>query len=296
MSITCHWRSAVVPGGYEAVTQQPARLHPRAFVAGATGYVGKALVARLRAEGVPTVAHVRADSSRIDEWRAAFSALGAQIDTTPWTDEAMQSTISRLEPTHVFAVVGTTRSRARHSADSMERARPYEAVDYGLSALLLRACLTSGIRPRYIYLSALGADPRSRNTYLRARGRMELELRNSGIPFLVFRPSFITGPDRTERRLMERLGAAATDFGVRVLGWLKLSRFGARLRSIDAATLADSMVSLALDGRTRDRVLERDELPGRGQVSAAAAVALNDTGSRNTRVRQSGKAGTGGSA
>lgn len=248
----------------------PEQLQPRAFVAGATGYVGQALVARLRAAGVETTAHVRPDSRELDAWRSRFEALGARVDTTPWEAEALTRTIARLEPTHVFAVLGTTRARARRSADPAERARPYEAVDYGLTAMLLQACLTSGMTPRFVYLSAIGSDARSRNRYLRVRGRFERELRDSGLPYLVFRPSFITGRDREERRLGERLAAAIADAVIRLLAWVGLERFGARLRSIDAVTLADAMVRLALDPAAAARVVERDELPVRGATRPPA--------------------------
>ncbi len=55
-----------------------------AFVAGATGYTGRELVRVLAESGRKVVAHVRPDSSRLDEWRERFAALGATLDTTPW--------------------------------------------------------------------------------------------------------------------------------------------------------------------------------------------------------------------
>ena len=254
------------------MSTQPEKLHSRALVAGATGYAGRAVVERLRAEGVPTTAHVRPDSPRLSTWEGHFGALGAEVDTTPWSLAAMTAAVGRLEPTHVFALLGTTRARARRSSDAAERDHPYETVDYGLTAILLQACIDSGIRPKFVYLSALGADARAGNAYLRVRGRLEHELRDSGLSYLVFRPSFITGPDREERRRLERISAIAADAAIRALGWIGLGRFGARLRSVDAATLADSMVAMALDPRTTDRVVERDELPASGERSTPASL------------------------
>ena len=49
---------------------------PVAFVAGATGFVGRAVVPALRRAGVTTIAHVRPDSARLDEWRKRFASTG----------------------------------------------------------------------------------------------------------------------------------------------------------------------------------------------------------------------------
>ena len=86
---------------------------PRVFVAGATGYTGREVVRRCAELGAETVAHVRPDSARIHEWERRFGALGARVDATPWELQAMCATLVRLRPTHVFALLGTTRARAR---------------------------------------------------------------------------------------------------------------------------------------------------------------------------------------
>ena len=46
-----------------------------AFVAGATGYTGRAVVERLVADGFEAVAHVRPDSSRLASEREALAVL-----------------------------------------------------------------------------------------------------------------------------------------------------------------------------------------------------------------------------
>ena len=111
-----------------------------AFVAGATGYTGQAVVQALRARGVRVFAHVRRDSPRLDEWRRRFDALGAHTDTTPWEENAMRATLAEALPHAVFALLGTTRARVAQ-ARTRGADDSYETVDYGLSALLLRATL-----------------------------------------------------------------------------------------------------------------------------------------------------------
>jgi uncharacterized protein YbjT (DUF2867 family) len=163
-------------------------------------------------------------------------------------------------PPAVFALLGTTRKRGAATGDT------YESVDYGLTALLLRAARAAGPPwPRFVYLSALGADPASRNAYLAVRGRLEAELAAGPVPYVVARPSFITGTDRDESRPVERVGAAAVDGLAVPLRWLGAALPGARrladrYRSTSADELAAALVRAAADPAAAGRVLEGDAL------------------------------------
>ena len=225
------------------------RLPSPAFVAGATGYVGRELVRELAARGVRAVAHVRPDSARLGEWRERFAALGGEVDATPWEEDAMTATLERLRPGAVFAALGTTRARARSEAARGVDAG-YEAVDYGLTALLLRAAVrasATGAAPRFVYLSSAGVDGDSRNPYLQARVRVERELRASGLPWTVVRPAIITGPDRDESRPLEHVLAVGGDALLAVAGTLGARALRDRWRSISGPELARAMVRAAYD-------------------------------------------------
>ena len=106
---------------------------------------------------------------------------------------------------------------ARYDARSAPRigvpreTESYEAIDYGLTALLIRAAVLSGSRPRFVYLSSFGVREHSTNPYLVARWRAESLLRASGLPYTIARPSFITGPGRDESRPLERAGAGVAN-------------------------------------------------------------------------------------
>jgi len=232
---------------------------PTAFVAGATGYTGREVVRVLRDSGVSTVAHVRPDSPRLAEWRARFGALGAEIDTTPWDAEAMAATLARVKPTIVFALLGTTRRRARKAAER-GATESYASVDHGLTRLLLDAAVTSGAQPRFVYLSAAGVREGTRNAYLDARARVERALRASGLPFVIARPSFVTGPDRDEPRPLERSAAIVADAALGLAARLGARRLAARWRSITGTALADALVRLALDPAAEGRIVEADAL------------------------------------
>jgi uncharacterized protein YbjT (DUF2867 family) len=233
---------------------------PLVFIAGATGYTGREVVRACARRGARTVAHVRPDSPRLDEWRARFAALGAEVDATPWEEGAMTATLARVAPTHVFALLGTTRARGRRVAREIGARDDYETVDYGLTAILLRAAAACGSRPRFVYLSAVGAREDSRNAYVRVRGRLERELHASGLPFLIVRPSFITGPDREERRPLERAAATIADGVLAIAGALGARSLRARYRSMTGVQLAERMVVLALESRTESQVVEGEGL------------------------------------
>lgn len=232
---------------------------PTLFVAGATGFTGREVVREARARGLTTVAHVRPDSPRLADWQDRFTALGAMVDSTPWDAAAMGDLIGRLRATHVFALVGTTRSRGREAARRGGR-EDYESVDFGLTALLARAAAASGARPRLVYLSAVGAGPSARTAYMRARHRAERAVIESGLPYTVVRPSFIVGPDRDDSRPAERLGASFADGVLGLAGLLGARRLRDRYRSIGNVELARALLELALDPQAADRVVEPEQL------------------------------------
>jgi len=231
-----------------------------AFVAGSTGYTGRAVVAELADRGIATTAHIRPGSPRLEEWRARFTALGAAVDTTAWSAEAMAATLARQAPDLVFALLGTTRARSRRAERTGMAPETYDSVDYGLTSLLIDAVRSAAPRARLIYLSSLGVRDGTRNPYLAARARVDRKLRESGLSFVIARPSFITGPDRDESRPGERIGAFVAD---RVLGLAALLGGGAlraRFGSTTNRELARALVRLALESGRESLVAEAKRL------------------------------------
>lgn len=230
----------------------------RAFVAGATGYTGREVVRAALGAGLETVAHVRPDSARLDEWRERFEGQGARVDTTPWELEAMTSTLRRLGPSVVFALLGTTRARGRHAAPGVEET--YETVDYALTVLLLQAAMASGVSPRFVYLSSVGVGPRARGAYMSARWRSEQAIRESGLSYAIARPSLITGPDRDEPRVAEQIAAVATDTALALVGALGGRRLRDRYRSTTNVALANALLRIGRDRALGDRVFSSEQL------------------------------------
>jgi nucleoside-diphosphate-sugar epimerase len=227
-----------------------------AFVAGATGYTGREVVRALVAQKKRVVAHVRHDSPRLEEWRSRFEAEGVGVDTTDWSLDAMSATFARIRPDAVFALLGTTKARQRATGGSDD----YETVDYGLTHLLLEACKRSAPNARFVYLSAAGVSPGTKNAYLAVRVRIEDELANSGLFYTVARPSFITGPDRDETRVGEKVGAALVDAGLAVARLVGAKKVAARYESTTATILGGALVRLAYDPAAVKQIVESEAL------------------------------------
>jgi nucleoside-diphosphate-sugar epimerase len=250
----------------------------RAFVAGATGYTGREVVRALVARGVEAVAHVRPQSQNLTEVLAELGAEGALTDTTPWEDEALQRTLLKHRPDFVFALLGTTRARAAAARRAGAARESYDSVDYGLTAMLLRASVACASRPRFVYLSSLGAGRPSSNAYLSARYRAEADVRASGLPYVIARPSFITGPDRKESRPLERAAAAVADVALGFAAQLGGGSLRARYASMSAGELAAALVTFALDEAAPAIVAETEDL--RARATAARDKAARSPGAR----------------
>ena len=170
----------------------------------------------------------------------------------------MKSTLRRLAPTHVFSLLGTTARRA--GQEGMQASEAYRKIDYGLTALLIDAAAACEVPPRFVYLSAAGAREGTSNAYMKARVDAEAHLRESGLPFTIVRPSFISGPDRDERRIGERVGASVADKALAVVGALGAHTLRDRYASMTGAELAARMVRVALDPACEHAIVHGEDL------------------------------------
>ena len=231
----------------------------RAFVAGATGYTGREVVRELAQRGDDVIAHVRPDSPRLESWQQRFEQLRAAVDTSPWQLDALEAAFLDYNPTHIFALLGTTRARVREAAKA-GRAESYETVDYQLTSTLINAARTCAPATRFIYLSSVGVNNVTRNAYLAVRWRLESELKESGLRFVIARPALITGTDREEFRLGERMAARVSDVAFKTVASLGLRSLHDRFASMNGKQLARALVCAADDDRCLDSTLEAARL------------------------------------
>jgi uncharacterized protein YbjT (DUF2867 family) len=226
-----------------------------AFVLGATGFVGREVVRQLCVRGATTIAHVRPDSRSLADWRGKLAALGATMDTTAWDAAALAVRLRELAIDQLYVLIGTTRSRARADAVTGDI---YEAIDVGLTRIAIDAAMASQRRPRVVYLSSVGADPAARSAYLAARGRAEQIVTGSGLPWVIARPSFITG-ERDERRLGERGAAVLSDGVLAIAGAFGGRKLRDAYRSTTPDILASALIRLG-EAPDHDRIASGGDL------------------------------------
>ena len=232
-----------------------------AFVAGATGFTGREVVRLLRGEGMPTrcpratgfaaTGGVEGTLFRC-RCRGGRDGLGrAGNEENPAEDSTR---VALRPPRHARA-----RMHAAGRAGEDPASQSYEAVDYGLTALLVEAARETGLTPRVVHLSAAGVKETSRSAYYRARSQAEALLRSSGLPYTIARPSIIAGPGRDDDRPLEKAGAVIGDRLLSVAGWLGAEKIKARYASTTNVRLANALVRLALDPKAENRIFESEE-------------------------------------
>ncbi|QRN95133.1 oxidoreductase [Archangium violaceum] len=149
-----------------------------------------------------------------------------------------------------FCCLGTTIKKA----GSQEA---FRAVDHDAVLAFARAAKQAGAR-RFLVVTALGANPRSRVFYNRVKGEVEEALKGLGFESLVIlQPSLLLG-ERAESRPGERAAIVAS----RVLAPL-LRPLGSR--PIEARTVARAMLALALDAPQGVRLAPSGELQELGR-------------------------------
>lgn len=237
-----------------------------ALVFGATGYTGNAVVQHWSKVG-SVVAHVRPDSRKLAEHVANFERLGARVEQVPWEPAAIGELVARTSPKVVFSLLGTTRARAKIELSTSDNADPYAAIDERLTLMTLHAVRAHAPRALFVYLSALGVSGSTQNQYLLARHHVEQHLAVSELRYVVTRPAFVTGTDRAEFRLGERVAAVAADG---VLSALAFTGVGAlrqlrnKFASLTGDELGRALVSVATSP-PKDSEVFPDELRRRAQ-------------------------------
>lgn len=207
----------------------------RLILAGATGLVGRHVLARALAD--PRVTHVVAPTRRplpahpnLDAPLVDFDALPA--DAAWWRADA------------VICALGTTMKTAG-SRDAFRR------VDHDYPLAIADLARRHGT-PVYVLNSAMGANAQSRVFYNRVKGELESALRTRGFASLTLvRPGLIGG-DRDERRVGETLATHV----LRTLRPLLPRKW----RINPAERIADALLDAALDPPAGVHVVASDAL------------------------------------
>jgi uncharacterized protein YbjT (DUF2867 family) len=151
-------------------------------------------------------------------------------DTDKWGE-----VIEALQPTAVISALGTTWKKAGKDEAA------FRAVDQELVLAVARAARAHGVQ-RLVSVSSVGADPHSKNFYLKVKGETDRDLAKLGIGRLdILRPGLLRGKRSGERRIGERLAILASPL-VNPL----LRGKGRAYRAIHAKTVARAALYLAM--------------------------------------------------
>ncbi len=223
------------------------REHPL-LIFGSTGRTGRCLLDLVAQRELAAVAHVRPGHGDLAAWRQRLEILELGILTTPFRQSALVDAFQRLQPSHLFNLLGS--SPARLAPVDGKPPNPfeegYQAVDVGLTGMLVRACAVLESPPRMLMVSSLEADRRSRCPFHAAKGVAEEFLIESGVPYTIVRVGGLVEDDEGPRCPRGVLQVTAGLLSER------------RERRVHAADLAETLLELALDRGAMGRLYEVD--------------------------------------
>jgi len=232
--------------------------HRTALVLGATGLVGRHLVAVLRREpryGRVVVLSRRALPSagpagsrtrgQVSRRAPAFVVglahpgnTGPVVAVHQVDFDALKAHAGLFGVDDIFCCLGSTIRKAG-SRDAFRRVD----LDYPLEAARLGRAAGAH---QFLIVSAVGADPSSRVFYTRVKGEVEAAIAGVGYPrMVVLRPSLLLG-----KREKIRPGEQVAEWVMRPLGPLMRGPL-ARYRPVEAEWVARAMVRQALGGERR---------------------------------------------
>lgn len=169
----------------------------RLAVTGASGFVGRAVLALARREGLEVTGLVRSEKSA-----PAIAAIGAQARAVPRLEaEPLAAALRGAQAVVHLAMIGSER-----------HGQTYEAVNVQGTRAVAEAADRAGV-PRVILFSGLGVahygmTRRCTNPYFLSKLAAEVELFRSGREAVVFRPSYIVGPgDGLVTKLLEEMAS-----------------------------------------------------------------------------------------
>lgn len=151
----------------------------RVFVTGATGFVGRAVVQALRAEGCVVRCLVRRGSERDLHGFGAIERVEGDVTAPRTLEEGVRGCHA------VVHLVGIIREHPGAGV-TFERVHTQGTVN------VLEAATAAGVG-RFLHMSALGARPGARSRYHITKWAAEEAVRASPLSWTIFRPSIIYG-------------------------------------------------------------------------------------------------------
>lgn len=210
-----------------------------ALIAGATGLVGSKLLEQLINKQEYDSIHIivrkeiEVKSDKVIQHIIDFEKLGSFEIKEPID--------------HVFCTLGTTIKKAKTKEN-------FRKVDYNY-VLALANKAKEWDTGKFLMVSSLGANAKSKIFYNRVKGEIEKAVQNLDLPNLfIFRPSLLMG-NRKENRGGEKSAIAVYKI-INPLFIGKLKKY----KGIQASQVAKAMMQTALQNEEKFKILESDEI------------------------------------
>ncbi|NPA32493.1 MAG: NAD(P)H-binding protein [Aquificae bacterium] len=156
----------------------------RVFVAGATGFVGRYVVRKLLEEG-----HEVLVGTRNPEKAESIFGKGVKILKLDYlSKKEIKDALSGVKPEVVINLIGILYERPKEG-------ETFFTAHYLTTKNLLEGAKEAKAR-KFILMSALGTHELAPSWYHQTKWWAERELKLSGIPYTIFRPSLILGPEQ----------------------------------------------------------------------------------------------------
>jgi len=145
----------------------------------------------------------------------------------------------------VFCTVGTTQRKVKGDKEA------YRKVDYDIPVHAARFCKMTGCKT-FVLVSAVGADSKNNNFYLKLKGEVEDAIKGSGLETVhIMRPSMLLG-NRNEFRLGEKIGQGV----MQAFSFLLPSKY----KPVHAREVAKAMLNTAKDHKEGFFIYEYKEI------------------------------------
>jgi uncharacterized protein YbjT (DUF2867 family) len=168
-----------------SLSQEPPKEVEMILVAGGTGFVGGGIVRELARRG-KRVAVLTRNAAKA---AAHFPQIGLEYREGDVRDPpTLAAAVQGAE-----VIIGCVQF-PNSPIENRRRGYTFEEVDAAGTERLVEAAKAAGVQ-RYIYLSGAGAAPDAKYHWFRAKWRAETAVRDSGITYVIFRPSWVYGPE-----------------------------------------------------------------------------------------------------
>lgn len=217
-----------------------------ALLAGATGLVGSELLKQLINEPAYNKIHI---------------LVRKEIDIK--SDKVIQHLINfdeldKFEPgvpiDHIFCTLGTTIKKAKTKEN-------FRRVDFDY-VLALSQKAREWKSEKFLVVSSLGANSKSKIFYNRVKGEMEIALQKLDLPHLfIFRPSLLMGS-----RKENRAGEKSAIIVYKIINPLFIGKLK-KYKGIEANKVATGMLKTAISNNELFYIFESDEIQNFGANS-----------------------------